>query len=190
MNKSSQEIATVNTEAVKYGKTKKLTTTQRITYLATLVATSLAMKLIGQVLTFGTLKITIVYIPWIISAIVMGPLGGAVVSFATDLLGTFILPTGGAPLPLLVVSNALFGLIMGLAFKIPKLDARLKLLIGTVVVIACCTLGLSTYELARVREMPYLAQLVIRIPQAVMVAVNAAATAFLFPLLRKLGLMK
>ena len=140
MDKSSQEIATVNTKA-EYGTAKKrLNPTKRITYLATLVAAALAFKLLGQVLTFGGSKITIVYIPWILSALVMGPIGGMTVCFATDVIGTLILPTAGLPLPLLVVSNALFGLIMGLAFKIPKLNLRLKTLIGTAVVICVCTL--------------------------------------------------
>ena len=119
MDKSSQEIATVNTKA-EYGTAKKrLNPTKRITYLATLVAAALAFKLLGQVLTFGGFKITIVYIPWILSALVMGPIGGMTVCFATDVIGTFIMPTAGLPLPLIVVSNSLFGLIMGLAFKIP-----------------------------------------------------------------------
>ena len=189
MDKSSQEIATVNTKA-EYGTAKKrLNPTKRITYLATLVAASLAFKLLGQVLTFGGSKITIVYIPWILSALVMGPIGGMTVCFATDVIGTLILPTVGLPLPLLVVSNALFGLIMGLAFKIPKLNLRLKTLIGTAVVICVCTLGLSTYALADFYNIPFWVQFVKRISQAVMVAVNAAATVFLFPAIKKLGLM-
>ena len=190
MDKSSQEIATVNTKAG-YGKRKKKhNMTKRITYLATLVAASLTMKLVGNALQFGSFKVTLVYIPWILSAVVMGPLGGATVAFATDLIGTLILPTGGAPIPLLLVSNALFGFIMGCAFKIPKLGARLKLVIGTVAVLAICTLGISTAALADLYAIPYLTELVIRLPQAVMVCVNAAATAFLFPLMRKLGLME
>lgn len=189
MDKSSQEIATVNTKA-EYGTAKKrLNPTKRITYLATLVAASLAFKLLGQVLTFGGSKITIVYIPWILSALVMGPIGGMTVCFATDVIGTLILPTAGLPLPLLVVSNALFGLIMGLAFKIPKLNLRLKTLIGTAVVICVCTLGLSTYALADFYNIPFWVQFVKRISQAVMVAVNAAATVFLFPTVKKLGLI-
>ena len=119
----------------------------------------------------------------------MGPIGGMTVCFATDVIGTLILPTAGLPLPLLVVSNALFGLIMGLAFKIPKLNLRLKTLIGTAVVICVCTLGLSTYALADFYNIPFWVQFVKRISQAVMVAVNAAATVFLFPTIKKLGLM-
>ena len=174
MDKSSQEIATVNTKA-EYGTAKKrLNPTKRITYLATLVAAALAFKLLGQVLTFGGSKITIVYIPWILSALVMGPIGGMTVCFATDVIGTLILPTAGLPLPLLVVSNALL---------------RLKTLIGTAVVICVCTLGLSTYALADFYNIPFWVQFVKRISQAVMVAVNAAATVFLFPTIKKLGLM-
>lgn len=187
MNKGSQEIATVSTQA-KYGR-KKLSTTKRITYLATLVAAALTLKIAGQALTFGSLKLTLTYIPWIIAAIVMGPLGGAVVAFSTDLLGTFILPTSGLPFPLVLLSNALFGFIMGLAFKIPKLDNRLKLVIGTALVLVCCTMGLSTYQLARYHGNTFWQEFVIRLPQALIVIVCAAATNSLFPLLKKLQLM-
>lgn len=189
MNKGSQEIATVSTKA-KYGR-KKLSTTKRITYLATLVAAALALKLAGQALTFGSLKITLTYIPWIIAGIVMGPLGGATVAFATDLVGTLILPSAlGLPMPLISLSNALFGFIMGLAFKIPKLDDRIKLVIGTVLVLSCCTLGLTTYQLARTYGVTYWQEFLVRLPQAFMVVLCATATAFLFPLLKKLQLMQ
>lgn len=191
MNKRSQEIATVHTEA-NDGKTKKkkLTTTQRITYLATLVAASLVFKMLGNMLTFGTFRFSIVYIPWIISAIVLGPIGGLTVCFATDVIGTLIVPTGGAPVPLLIVSNALFGFSVGCAFKLPKLDDRLKLAISAVAAIVICTMGLSTYALAKLYYQPFFAQWVTRLPQALVAGINFAVVGFLFPLLRKIGLMQ
>ncbi|MDE6201489.1 MAG: folate family ECF transporter S component [Clostridiales bacterium] len=189
MDKSSQEIATVDNKA-HLGKRKKIDGTRRITYRAVLVALALVLKLVGQVLQFGSFKITFVYMPWIISAIAMGPLGGMTVVFLTDLIGTFILSTGGFPLPLLVLSNALMGLLMGLAFKIPKIDPRLKLLIGTVAITLICTLGISTFELARVYGLPFKVEFVIRLSTQVPVLVlNAVIVGFLLPLLKKLGLM-
>lgn len=189
MDKSSQEIATVNTKA-NYGA-KKIDGTRRITYRAVLVAIALMLKLVGQVFQFGSFKITFVYLPWIISAIAMGPLGGMAVVFITDLIGTFILSTGGLPLPLILLSNALFGLIMGLAFKIPKIDPRLKLLIGTVAVIFVCTLGISAYALARIYVMPYSVQFFIRLTtQVPIVILNSLIVGFMFPLLKKLGFMR
>lgn len=187
MNKSSQEIATVNTKA--FYKRKKINTTKRITYLATLVAASLAFKLLGNVLNFGNLKISIVYIPWLLSGAIMGPLGGATVAFATDVIGQLMISTGGAPLPLIVLSNALFGFITGLVFKIPKLGNRLKLLIATVTVVCVCTLGLTTYALAKVYALPFWTEFVLRLPQALMVSICSAVVAFLFPLLGKMGLL-
>ena len=191
MNKSSQEIATVDTEASRGAQKKKFTTTQRITHLATLVAMALVFKLLGNVLTFGGFKITVVYIPWIISALVLGPLGGMTVCFATDLIGTLIVPTGGLPIPLLVLSNTLFGLIMGLCYTIPKLGLKLKTLIGTVSVLLVCTLGLSTLALSDLYHIPFWVMWTDRlIAQAPMVAVNAAAVVFLFPLLKKMKLIQ
>ncbi|MDE7395760.1 MAG: folate family ECF transporter S component [Clostridiales bacterium] len=187
MNKGSQEIATANTKT--FYKRKKLSATKRITYLATLVAASLVFKLLGNMLNFGNTKISIVYIPWLLSGIIMGPLGGATVVFATDIIGQLIISTGGAPLPLIVISNALFGFLAGLIFKIPKLDNRLKLLIATIAVTCVCTLGLTTYALAEVYCVPFKVEFVLRLPQALMVCVNAAVVAFLFPLLGKMGLV-
>ena len=187
MNDRSQEIATQSTKV--YYKRKKLTTTQLITYRATLVAMALAFKLLGNTFNFGSFKLTIVYIPWMLSGIVMGPIGGAIVAFSTDLVGQLIISTGGFPLPLTSVSNTLFGFLTGLVFLIPKLDNRIKLLISTVVVLCVCTLGIGTYALADLHETPYLVELVLRWPQALMVCVNAAAVGCLFPLLGKMGLV-
>ena len=191
--KSSQEIATVNKRA-KYGKRNskrnKISGAKRITYIATLIAASLAFKLLGNYLNFGSLKLSLVYIPWMISGIVMGPLGGATVALATDVLGQFIVPAGGfAPLPLLALSNALFGLITGLIFKLPRLDNHGKLWISTAIVIFVCTLGISTYALSDLYGMPFKAEFVLRLPQALIVCFNAAVVGLLFPLLIKLGLM-
>lgn len=191
MNKSSQEIATVHTEANTALQKKDLSATKRITYLATLIAASLVLKLVGQVLQTLSFKLTLVYVPWIIAAIAMGPVGGATVAFATDLLGTFVLPTGGAPNPILALSCALFGFIMGLAFKLPKLSPKWKLLIGTIIVIPVCTLGIWSWGMSLYYgKHTFFGWMATRGPQVAVVAVNAALTAFLFPLMKKIGLMK
>ena len=193
MDKSSQEIATVNTKAG-YGKRKKkIGTTKRITYLATLVAASLILKIAGGIFKTPTFSLSLAYIPWILSAIAMGPLGGAAVAGITDFLGAII--QGFAPNPILTLGCVCFGLIMGFVFKIPRLDARVKLLIGTLIVIPVCTLGINAlgmtvYYASEKTVSSFFGYVVLRLPQIPVVAVNAAATAFLFPLMRKLGLME
>ena len=188
MNKSSQEIATVDTEA-KQGKKRKLTTTQRITYIAMLIAASLVLKIIGNLFQLPFFKVTFVYVPWILAAIAMGTLGGLTVAFATDLLGTLV--SGGIPNPILALSCAAFGLIMGLVFKIPKLDPKLKILIGTAIVIPVCTFGLWSLGMALYfPTKTFWGWLAIRPPQALVVALNSVITAFLFPIMRKKGLMR
>lgn len=192
MDKSSQEIATVNTKA-EYGKSKKsLSTTKRITYLATLVAASLLLKIAGGIIKTPTFSLSLAYIPWILSAIAMGPLGGAAVAGITDFLGAIL--QGFAPNPILTVGCVAFGLIMGLVFKIPRMDARLKLLIGTLIVIPVSTLGfnalgMTLYYASEKTVATFFGYVVLRLPQIPVVAVNAAATAFLFPVMRKLKLM-
>ena len=71
MNKSSQEIATVDTEA-KRGKQRKLTLTQRITYISMLIAGALVLKILGNLFQLLFFKVTFVYVPWILAAIAMG----------------------------------------------------------------------------------------------------------------------
>ncbi len=191
MNKSSQEIATVKTEANRgKEKKKKIIGTRQITYRAILVALALVCKLMGQMFSFGDFKITFVYLPWIIAGIAMGPLGGAAVAFITDLIGTLIISTGGLPLPLTILSNTLIGFIFGLAFKIPKIDPRLKLLIGTAVALFACTLGIGTYQLALISNTSFKSLFILRIStQAPVFLLNAVIVGFLFPVLKKIDLM-
>lgn len=187
MNKSSQEIATVDTEA-KRGKQRKLTLTQRITYISMLIAGALVLKILGNLFQLLFFKVTFVYVPWILAAIAMGPLGGFTVAFATDLLGTLM--TGGLPNPILALACGMFGLIMGLAFKIPKLDPRVKLAIGTAIVIPVCTLGLWSMGMALYfTKHTFWGWMAMRPPQVLVVLLNAAVTVFLFPVMRKKGLM-
>ena len=119
----------------------------------------------------------------------MGPLCGMTVALSTDLLGTFMM--GGVPNPILAFSCALFGLITGYVFMIPKLNPKIKLLIATVIVIPVCTfgvwsIGMATYYGGKT----IFGWMATRIPQAVVVALNSVAVAFMFPLMRKLGLME
>lgn len=186
MNKRSQEIATANTDAKQ--KKKKFTATQRITYLAMLIAASLVLKIIGNLFQLPFFKVTFVYVPWIIAAISFGPIGGMTVAFATDLLGTIV--AGQVPNPILALGCALYGLIMGLIFKLPKLHPYVKLAVATAIIIPLCTLfiwslGMAIYFPTKT----FWGWFVLRAAQVPVVVLNSVITAFLFPLLKKKKLM-
>ncbi|MBD5131480.1 MAG: folate family ECF transporter S component [Clostridiales bacterium] len=119
MINDQQEIATpdirkksnVRSQQIKFGTTKWLT------YTAVFAALSLVMKFIGQFLTLTpNFKITPIYVVWLISAAVLGPVGGGIVCFVSDVLGAIIFPMGALN-PLLTLGCTLYGVIAGLCFK-------------------------------------------------------------------------
>ena len=192
--KSSQEIATVDVQQAKYGKRNKITATKRITYIATLVAASLVLKIASALIKTETVTLSFVYIPWIIAAIVLGPVGGFAVAAISDLLGAAIqgyLP----PNPILTLGCAMYGFIMGLVFKIPKIDPRLQIVIGMLIVIPVCTLGLNSlgifmYYAPQKTFTVFMTYVTARLLQIPVVVLNVAITTFFFPLLKKKGFLK
>lgn len=194
MSKTQQEIATP-----KVCKQKKLTPTQKLTYIATLSAIALICKILGNYLQFGPIKITIVYIPWIVAGMVLGPFGGMAVSFATDILGTILVPTGGSILPLVVLSNTLFPVFPAIAwmlFKGNRFWAYPALIIGVALSALACTLGISTYGLYPLFKIgsdgaavPYLAFWLTRLTQLIGLSVSVVGVLALVPVMRKLNLV-
>ncbi len=175
MRNSQQEIATP--EACK-GKSA-ITLTRRLTYIAVLVALSLILKMIGNVLTIVGFRVSFVYIPWILAGALLGPLGGAAVSFITDVLGTFI--AGQTPVPLLMLGNALYPIFPALACMLPLKNDYLKIVIGSCFSLLICTLGINTLGLALLYEQSFWFQLVtFRLPQIGVFAVNLTVIGVLY----------
>lgn len=97
-----------------------------ITYCAMLTAMAFVLD---RFLTFYPtgMKIGVKFIPIVMSAILFGPVCGAIVGGLTDFLGSVLLPVG-TPIPGLTVSAALIGLVYGLFLYKPNLcDERLAI---------------------------------------------------------------
>ena len=77
------------------------------------------MKFISQTwggyLQLFSLKLSFIYIPWILAAVTLGPVDGMFVACLSDLIGILVLPTTGTIIPLMTLSNTLFPLFVWLA---------------------------------------------------------------------------
>ncbi len=196
MSESSQEIATEsaknqNADTITISKkSKRLSGSKLITYTATLVALTLVLKIVGNMLDFGFIKITLTYTPWVISALTLGPMCFAV-SLITDILSVFIL--GQVFIPLVSVGNTLFPLIVWCALKLPLKHNSVKILIGLAIALLVCTWGINSYALYDFyyRSMGYVEFFIsIRIMQPIIIGVNAVIILMVLPALEKLGLVK
>lgn len=146
--------------------------------------------MLSGVLVVANLKLSFIYIPWILAGVTLGPFYGMAVAFTTDALGTFLLPSAGSVMPLILLSNTLFPLFVWLAVRLlPFRSLFLKTVLGTCVSCLVCTLGLTTWGLTFLSGVPYFVLLATRVPQIAILALNLVAVGLLLPLLKKLRLV-
>lgn len=149
MSKTQQEIAAPDTseKAVAEQHKKQKThyfTSRKITQYAVFVALALVMKLVGKSLTLSpTFTVTFIYIPWILSGAVLGPIGGMVVGALSDVLGNFMF--GAQFIPLTFVSNLLYPLPTAIIYAVWKRGNNyVKLSLGAICSLLLCTLGIGS----------------------------------------------
>lgn len=192
-------IALINCCAYILGSNKNAVTAKYICYTATFAALSVLCKTMGNAISFiPFLKFTIVYIPWLLSGTVLGPIGAVVTAVTGDFLGQLIVQNGGLPLPLLLISNALFALFPALTYKYFRFikSAALRLLVGLCVSIVVCTLGLSTLAIAQITVSEstfaetFFTLMVSRLPQVAVIAMNYGLTVALLPITKRISLLK
>lgn len=193
-NNNQQEIATPNTCRKNHTRT--------VVYIATMVAISIVLKLISNTLsqTLPTfLKLSLAYLGWYISAAILGPYIGAAVACISDLTGQWLIPTGGAPNPLLLLSNGLNALIFGLIFRYVRFnklqtfaDYCVRAIIGAFASAVVCTFGLSTFALwfYYSSSTDYLAYTITRLPQITSIIANILLFIGIIPVLTNLGLLQ
>ncbi len=175
--------------------------TRVVVYVATMVAVSIVLKLISNKLSVAlpqSLKISLTYLGWYVSAAVLGPWLGCAVACISDLTGQWLLPTGGAPNPILIAGNGLSALIFGLIFrylrfrKLPTYaDFLLRAIIGATAAAIVCTLGVNTFGLwlYYYHSTNYFAFTASRFIQLTSVVANVVVFAALIPLLMKIDLL-
>lgn len=182
----------VRENADKKVKTKYFTS-RKITLLAVFVAMALVMKLIGKSLTITpTFTVTFIYLPWLLSGVVLGPIGGMIVGGVSDVLGNLVF---GSPfIPLTFVSNTLFPLPIALIYKfVPIKNDYVKCSLGALCSLLLCTLGIGSLALWQYygyyEGMSFFHYLVVfRMPQVGVFAINAGVLLALIRPLQNVGI--
>lgn len=122
----------------------RLIATRRVTYMALLTALAVVTKMF--MIELPAAKISLFYIPCYLSGAFFGPAYGFMTGVLGDLIG--YIAKGGTPNPMITLGNGLAGFIVGVAFYIPKLRPKIKLIIGAYASMFICTLGINTAALA------------------------------------------
>ena len=174
-------------------------TTKYITYCATFTALSIICKMLGNaissIIIIPNMRLSFVYVPWVLAGITLGPVGAFITGLAGDILGQLAVAVGGSINPLTTLSNALFAVFPALIFRLSKSDkAWLKLLIGMTLSLIICTLGIGGYALytwwGYDKSMSFFTYiLTIRSPQIIIVAINYFITLLLLPTMKKANLL-
>jgi ECF transporter S component (folate family) len=199
--KRQQEIAAPDDNKVvsrkethkKNSKPVKLTATRKITYFAVLVAITFILKWLSNYLTFGPIKITLSYLGFFISAIIVGPIGGGAVAVIADVLSQFAGGIYGVPHPLIVIGNFGGTFLFGVIYHyLPAKTFVPKVFFGTLAFIVWATLGFNSVAnyLYYYEGTNYLAYMfttrTIQIPIALL---NMVLTMLLIPQMRKIKLV-
>lgn len=175
-------------------------TTRYLTYTATFIALSVLFKMLGNtvssIIIIPNMRLSFVYVPWVLSGIVLGPIGGVLTALISDVLGQLTIAVGGAINPLTTLSNALFPLAPALVYRYAGRVMQadwLEILVGMIISLIVCTMGIGAYALysyynygSSMSFWTYL--LTIRSPQIIIIAVNYFLCLLLLPVVKKLRL--
>lgn len=159
MSNTQQEIAalestneqklTTNSKQVKQQTDNaRIVATKKVTYTAIFIALALVMKLIGKALTItDSITITFIYIPWLLSGVILGPLCGCLVGLTSDVLGNLIFVGMAGFNPLTLLSNTLYALPIALLYKTNIKSDYLKVILGSTISLFVCTLGIGSFAI-------------------------------------------
>ncbi|MBR2479782.1 MAG: folate family ECF transporter S component, partial [Clostridia bacterium] len=121
-------------------------TPKRIAYLGVMTAIAVITNCFSITVNSGANSISFNYVICALAGIFFGPVSGGVVGLLGDLIGCLIAPKGPFN-PFIMIASALIGVLSGLAFKIPKLNVYLKIILAYIFIFIVCTLGLNTFGL-------------------------------------------
>lgn len=198
---NQQEIATPDNEIIGKVRSRKpiLGTTKWLTYAAIFAALAIVMKFIGQFLTLtDSFKLTPIYAVWLVAAAVLGPIGGGVVCFVSDVLGAIVMPMGALN-PLLTLGCTLYGVIAGLCFKLPTRTNLVRFIIAGVTCTVLVSLIFDSFaiwvwckyylKLASWADRALGVYMASRALQCAVSAINIAIAVAMIPLLNKLKIL-
>ncbi len=163
-------------------------TPKRIAYLGVMTAIAVITNCFSITVNSGANSISFNYVICALAGIFFGPVSGGVVGLLGDLIGCLIAPKGPFN-PFIMIASALIGVLSGLAFKIPKLNVYLKIILAYIFIFIVCTLGLNTFGLwfyyAQGKK-TFLVYLIGRAPfQAINIVINIVITYVLYIPLKK-----
>lgn len=115
---------------------------------------------------FGpTVKISLKFCPVFISGALFGPVLGGIVGCVSDIASFFANPSGGF-IPLITITEFLYGMLYGLFF-FKKKSTTVKCLLCTVISSVVLDFVIKSYALSRMMGSAYSAMLFQRIPAVI-----------------------
>lgn len=173
----------------------KYFTTKRITYIATLSAITLILKILGNVaILTAAFKVSFTYLGWILSGIILGPIGGLIVGGLTDVIGTFAL--GYTINPIITLSASLFPFIVGIFYHYLRINNNyIKVIIGSLISTTICTVFLTSIGIYYISlngaSFSFWQFLILqRLPQIAVAVLNITLACLMIPFLKRLKILK
>jgi ECF transporter S component (folate family) len=149
---------------------KKIFSTQMMAVLSVLLALEVIIARFGTIRPSESIKLSLDFIPVVISAILYGPIPAVVMSILADILGAFLFPVGPF-FPGFTVTAALTGLIYGLILF--KNRSFPHILLAVFLQQLLCSLLVNTFWLHVLYGLPYLPTLIARLVQCgIMIALQ------------------
>lgn len=158
---------------------KPIFTTKMLAIMSLLVAIEVIIARFGTIRPTNSLKLSLDFIPVVISAILFGPIPAMIISILADILGAFLFPVGPF-FPGFTVTAALTGLLYGLLLY--KDQSLPRVVLAVLLQQGILSLLLNTFWLKVLYGLPYLPTLAGRLVQA---GIMSALQIVLIPLLAK-----
>ncbi len=138
--------------------------TQKLVYCAVFLAIAVLLSFFSIYLS-EAIKITFAPLIIIFAGAVLGPIPGAIIGAATDLLVLLLKSLPGAYFPGFTVTMALYGLLAGFLFFRRNFQfSVLKTVLGVLLIQFVCSLLINTGWLSLLMGTPYFVLMVTRIP--------------------------
>lgn len=138
--------------------------TRRLVYCAAFTAIAVILSFFSIYLSLS-LKITLAPMIVIFASAVLGPIPGAIIGAATDLLVLLIKSLPDAYFPGFTVTMALYGLLAGLIFYRRNAGFSIpKVIFGVLAIQVVCSLLINTGWLTFLTGTPYFVLMATRVP--------------------------
>ena len=168
---------------------------KNVAYLAMLLAIQILLKSVLNFKIAGTgISFGLTYIPPFVAGFYFGPVGGGIVGLIGDILGS-ILAGKGDPIPLMMLGNAMMGVIPGLVRYIKLKNKRILVVISFLLTYVVTSMWINTFALWQVyfdsekgTFWPYFTtRMITSLPNMLM---NMIVSLLMFPLFNRLFLPK